>query len=176
MTNNSVSVHQIEEFSLKFETFQPMSAGKRERFSFAEKYTILQELDKGTKQRLSKKNMGFIKNQVEIVAYVKKPSRMDAKNTGQSNFPDLDLELLEWFRNMRSQSSDVSISGADLLGKAEEIAQKLKNTCQLHWICMRCWRSAPVLACALGSCFSLSSDVREHNAHDGRETQPFFKV
>ena len=113
----------------------PVAGGKRKRFSFAEKYEILQELDKGAKRTFVQEKYGvahgtlagFIKKREEIEASVKKPTSLAAKNTRQSSFPELDTALLEWFRQIRSDSSDVSISGADLLLKAEEIVTKLKE-------------------------------------------------
>ena len=120
---------------VKFEMSLPVAGGKRKRFSFAEKYEILQELDKGAKRTFVQEKYGvahltlagFIKKREEIEASVKKPTSLAAKNTRQSSFPELDTALLEWFRQIRSDSSDVSISGADLLLKAEEIVTKLKE-------------------------------------------------
>ena len=61
----------------------PVSVGKRKRFSCAEKYAILQELDKGVKRTFVQEKYGvahgtlagFIKNREEIVAKVKKATR-----------------------------------------------------------------------------------------------------
>ena len=80
----------------------PVSVGKRKRFSYAEKYAILQELDKGAKRTFVQEKYGvahgtlagFIKNREEIVAKVKKATSMDAKSSRQSSFPELDEALL----------------------------------------------------------------------------------
>ena len=62
----------------------PVAGGKRKRFSFAEKYEILQELDKGAKRTSVQEKYGvahgmlagFIKKREEIEASVKKPTSL----------------------------------------------------------------------------------------------------
>ena len=80
----------------------PVAGGKRKPFSFAEKYEILQELDKGAERTFVQEKYGvahgtlagFIKKREEIEASVKKPTSLAAKNTSQRYYAQNSLWII----------------------------------------------------------------------------------
>lgn len=70
---------------------------------------------------------GFLAKRADIEKHVKMPTALDAKSSRQTPLADLDAALLEWFRNVRAVSSDVSLTGPDIGVKAEQIVGKLRE-------------------------------------------------
>ncbi|KAI6661981.1 Tigger transposable element derived 6-like protein [Oopsacas minuta] len=108
--------------------------GKRKRFSFAEKYKILKELDAGAKRPfLEQKHgishgtlAGFLKDRAIIETSIASASNLDSKSTKLSRYPEIDTALLEWFRYLKSTAPDESVAGPFLLEKSICIVEKLK--------------------------------------------------
>ena len=97
--------------------------GKRKRFSFAEKYEILKELDAGVKRPfLEQKHgishgtlAGFLKNRATIEASIATGTNLDWKSTKLSRYPEIDAVLFEWFRSLKSIAPEESVIGPFLL-------------------------------------------------------------
>ena len=97
-------------------------SGKRKRFSFAEKYEILKELDAVAKRPFLDRKHGF-----SIQASIASASNLCSKRTELSRYPEIDAALLEWFRCLESTAPEESVTGPFLLEKSKYIAEKLKK-------------------------------------------------
>ncbi|XP_065196846.1 tigger transposable element-derived protein 4-like [Sycon ciliatum] len=108
---------------------------KRKRFSFAEKYSMIQDVDKGIKRIFVQEKYGvshgtlagFLKDRERIEDNVKSPTKLEARANRQSRYHEVDTALLEWFRNIRSTRTDTVVTGLDLLAKATTLAKKLSE-------------------------------------------------
>ena len=106
--------------------------GKRKRFSFAEKYEILKELDAGAKRPFLERKHGISHGTLagfltSIEASISTASNLGSKSTKLSRYPEIEAALLEWFRCLKSTAPEESVTGPFLLEKSKYIAEKLKT-------------------------------------------------